>query len=81
MVDFFVEVGDLEFGLDVDLVFDVGADVVLFGLAVLLIRTKQDRKIASSETIIVSSPNGNGSNCETPGGNVLIAIQTMNQSR
>src|SRR5215468_1094927 len=46
-----------------------------------LISTKHDKKIASSDTIIVSRPNGNGSNGSNHGiGTTFIAIHTMNHT-
>ena len=44
-----------------------------------LISTKHDRNIASSDTIIVSKPNGNGSNCGTPSGQTFLPIATMSR--
>src|SRR5215471_7337409 len=46
-----------------------------------LISTKHDKKIASSDTIIVSRPNGNGSNGSNHGiGTTFIAIHTTNHT-
>lgn len=53
-----MQVGDLEFGFNIHLVFNVGPDFVFFRLPVLADQDKTRQENGLKETIIVSKPNG-----------------------
>ena len=53
MIDLFVEVGDFELGLDIDVVFDVAADLVLG-------RYANERLGAKHEVVVVPACGHNG---------------------
>jgi hypothetical protein len=67
-------------GQEVNLQVQLGSLVCNHRLSVLITSTNVERKIASRETIVVSSPNGNGSKGRIPKSLILRAIHTPNEA-